>query len=186
MTKLESSLAKKIVPYLRAAFKTRGRQATSLAAIAVLLYILKQRMSSGISKTDLKKLKSKPKSYWRRTFVKAWGLLKIAVPSLRSREFGYLSTLTVFLVLRTVLSIYLSSINGHIVKSIVENDYREFLKRIGVLFLLSVPASVVNSMLEYLNKLIATCFRERLTFHFHDKYVKSMVFYQITNLDARI
>jgi ATP-binding cassette subfamily D (ALD) protein 3 len=38
--------------------------------------------------------------------------------------------LTVFLVLRTFLSIYLAGVNGKIVKAIIEKDAKLFIKRV--------------------------------------------------------
>ena len=52
--------------------------------------------------------------------------------------------------------------------------------------LFAVPASTINSLLEYLNKMMAMNFKRRLTHHFHDRYVRGMIYYQITNLDNRI
>lgn len=45
--------------------------------------------------------------------------MKIAVPSVYSAESGELLLLTVLLVLRTYLSIYLATVKGRIVKGIV-------------------------------------------------------------------
>lgn len=62
-----------------------------------------------------------------------------------------------------------------------------------VLALYSLPSSVVNSGLEYLNKKLGLYFRENLTKHFYEKYLTNMCFYQvklmiiqIKNLDNRI
>jgi ATP-binding cassette subfamily D (ALD) protein 3 len=35
----------------------------------------------------------------------------------------------------------------------------------------------VNSYLEFLNKRLAIHFRQRLTKHFHEQYIKNMIFY---------
>lgn len=94
--------------------------------------------------------------------------------------------LTIFLILRTFLSIYLAGVNGKIVKAIIELDLMLFLKRIINLGLLAIPASFVNSMLDFLNKRLAINFRRRLTNHFHGVYLKDMVYYQLSNLDSRI
>jgi ATP-binding cassette subfamily D (ALD) protein 3 len=44
----------------------------------------------------------------------------------------------------------------------------------------------VNSYLEFLIKRIAIHFRKRLTHYFHERYIKDMIFYQISNLDCRV
>lgn len=52
--------------------------------------------------------------------------------------------------------------------------------------LVAIPASFVNSYLEFLNKRLSIHFRRRLTTYFHDRYLKDMVFYQLSNLDSRV
>lgn len=46
-------------------------------------------------------------------------LVRIVIPSIKSMEVVDLSVLTVFLIIRTMLSIYISSLNGRIVKTII-------------------------------------------------------------------
>ena len=50
----------------------------------------------------------------------------------------------------------------------------------------AVPSSLVNSSLDFLNHKLAIIFRTRMTHYMNDKYLKGLVFYQITNLDSRI
>lgn len=54
------------------------------------------------------------------------------------------------------------------------------------LALIAVPASFVNSFLEFLNKRLAIHFKRRLTSFFHRSYLTDMVFYQLCNLDSRV
>lgn len=49
-----------------------------------------------------------------------------------------------------------------------------------------MPASFVNSFLDFLNKRLAINFKRRLTDHFHEIYLKDMIFYQLGNLDSRV
>lgn len=88
--------------------------------------------------------------------------------------------------LRTFLSIYISAINGKIVKAIIQKDLNLFIKRVVSLGLIAFPASFVNSFLEFLNKRLALNFRKRLTEYFHQRYLKGMIFYQLGNLDSRV
>lgn len=97
-----------------------------------------------------------------------------------------LCLLTVFLVLRTFLSIYIAGLNGKIVKSIIERNKAVFIQRVFYLGLIAIPASFVNSFLDFLNKRLAINFKKRLTQHFHESYLKEMTFYQLGNLDSRI
>jgi|TARA_B110000285_G_C15064144_1_gene584119 hypothetical protein len=50
-------------------------------------------------------------------------LLKIVVPSYTCKESKYIAILTLLLVLRTQMSIWLADVNGRIVKSIVERNW---------------------------------------------------------------
>jgi ABC-type uncharacterized transport system fused permease/ATPase subunit len=45
--------------------------------------------------------------------------------------------------------------------------------------LFAIPSSTVNSAMEYFSKLLAICFRERLTHYFHDKYLNNMYYYKV-------
>ena len=91
-------------------------------------------------------------------------------------------SLTVFLSLRTFLSIYISTINGRVVKSIIKVDRIKFFTRIMSLALVAVPASFVNSYLEYLNKKLAINFKRNLTLYFHEKYMKDLTYYRVTKI----
>jgi ATP-binding cassette subfamily D (ALD) protein 3 len=113
-------------------------------------------------------------------------LLKIAFPKLIGRESFSLILLSSLLVLRTLLSIYISEINGSIVKAIVSKNLAKFIQQLIVLGLYSVPSAVINSAMDYLNKLLGLYFRDNVSKYFHEKYLSGMCFYQITNLDNRI
>ena len=47
------------------------------------------------------------------------------------------------------------------------------------MILVAIPASFVNSYLDFVNKRLSIHFRKRLTKHFHEKYLKDMIFYQV-------
>ena len=66
------------------------------------------------------------KVFWKRIKY----LVKIVVPRWNCVEVLDLVLLTLFLVLRTFLSIYLAGVNGRIVKAIIETDAMLFLKRV--------------------------------------------------------
>lgn len=90
------------------------------------------------------------------------------------------------MVLRTFLSIYIAGLNGKIVKSIIERNKAVFVQRVFYLGFIAVPASFVNSFLDFLNKRLAISFKKRLTNYFHESYLKEMTFYQLGNIDSRI
>ena len=58
-------------------------------------------------------------------------LIKLAVPSYKTKEALYLAVLTGLLVIRTYMSIWLADVNGQVVKAIVNKDFQEFLKRVS-------------------------------------------------------
>lgn len=109
-------------------------------------------------------------------------MLKIVVPAWRSEEVLDLFLLTSFLVFRTFLSIYVSTVQGGIVKGMIKMDWKIFIRRLIDLAFCAVPASFVNSALDYFNKRLAINFRKRLTLHFHDRYLKNMIYYQVPSL----
>ena len=57
-------------------------------------------------------------------------LIKIVIPTWKSREVLDLILLTIFLVLRTFLSIYIAGVNGKIVKAIINRDFGEFVRKV--------------------------------------------------------
>jgi len=119
-------------------------------------------------------------------FKRLWELVKIVIPSWKSPEVGYLIALTCFLYLRTWLSIYLATVKGRIVKGIIKLDLNSFLKGLMNLALCAFPGSFINSCMTFFNRSLAISFRARLTNYFMDKYLKDLVYYQMTNLDQRI
>ena len=76
-------------------------------------------------------------------------LLKILVPGWRSKEARLLISHSFFLVLRTLISVKVASMDGAIVKSLVKGNGREFLKRIVWWMLIAVPATFTNSMVGF-------------------------------------
>lgn len=73
-------------------------------------------------------------------------LLKILVPGWRSKEARLLVSHSFFLVLRTLISVKVASMDGALVKSLVKGNGKEFLKRIVWWMLIAVPATFTNSM----------------------------------------
>ena len=61
-------------------------------------------------------------------------LVKIAVPSINTKEFFYIVILTILLVIRTMMSIWLAEVNGKVVKAIVNRSLPGFLRSVIALF----------------------------------------------------
>ena len=60
-------------------------------------------------------------------------LIKVVVPSVKSKEAFLLALLSILLVARTMLSISISSVNGGVVKAIVTRDFNLFLNKVFVI-----------------------------------------------------
>ncbi len=113
-------------------------------------------------------------------------LLAIVLPGIRSKEFALLALHTCFLVSRTLLSIYVSRLDGTIVQAIVDRNGTQFawelLQWIGV----ALPATYINSMIRYLESKVAIQFRTRLVRHVYSLYMSDDCYYKVGNLDGRL
>lgn len=65
--------------------------------------------------------------FWKRIKF----LVKIVIPRWNCVEVMDLALLTLFLVFRTFLSIYLADVNGKIVKAIIEMNFMKFVSRVS-------------------------------------------------------
>lgn len=170
--------------------KTKSGRISGLGVVLLVLIIVQMRRNqAGRPKVSnlQKKVAGKGKGNVDSIFLnRLWSLFKIAVPSFTDPIVLEFVLLNVSLVLRSMMSINISYINGTIVKSIIQAKFPEFIRNITNLAMYAVPASFINSYLDYLNKKIALRLRTRLTFYFHDSYIKGKYFYQVTNVDARI
>lgn len=119
-------------------------------------------------------------------FYKLLKLLKIAIPRLIGKETISIFVLSGLLIARTVLSIWVQDLKGSWVRAIVKRDMPKFINKMIVMTLYSFPSAVVNSGLTYINNILGLYFRQNITSYFQKEYLKSMCFYQITNLDVRI
>ncbi|XP_052753137.1 ATP-binding cassette sub-family D member [Galleria mellonella] len=113
-------------------------------------------------------------------------LARIMVPGFRSHEVALLSAHTLCLFSRTFLSIYVASLEGSIVRHIVQKDMKKFSSLLLQWFGIAVPATFINSMIRYLESRLALAFRTRLVNHAYDLYFKNQTYYRVSNLDARI
>ncbi|RHZ53037.1 hypothetical protein Glove_452g5 [Diversispora epigaea] len=113
-------------------------------------------------------------------------LLKIVIPGIKSKEFWLLFVHSSFLVLRTILSVYVAALDGRIVSALVRGNAKDFLTGIVWWMTIAIPATYTNSMLTFMQNKLAIQFRTRLTNHIHEKYLTDMTFYTVGNLDDRI
>ncbi|KIO26795.1 hypothetical protein M407DRAFT_234265 [Tulasnella calospora MUT 4182] len=119
-------------------------------------------------------------------------LLRIVIPSIRSKEALLLAMHSAFLVFRTVLSLYVADLDGKIVSSLVRAQTVPFLWNILRWLLVAIPATYTNSMLGFIQNKLAIAYRTRLTEAVMDQYLgkdakdEAKVFYKMSNLDDRI
>ncbi|XP_014607275.1 PREDICTED: ATP-binding cassette sub-family D member 1 [Polistes canadensis] len=113
-------------------------------------------------------------------------LLRIMVPSWRSKESGILACATLTLLARTFLSVYVATLEGQIVKRIVLKDVRGFFFMMARWFAIAFPATFVNSAIRYLEGRLALNFRERLVEHAYKMYLSQQTYYRVTALDTRL
>lgn len=183
-----------MMPIWDAATKSKTRIAVSVAIIAIVAKLIRKWQMKNAERAlkeeaieNKSSKKKRSKGHVDKLFFKRMiRLIGIVIPSWSSREVLNIIGLSVVLVSRTFLSIYQASINGGTVKAIVNLDFKKFIGSVIFLALFSIPASAVNSALDYFNKNLTLLFRRRLTNHFNNKYLDKMIYYQICNLDNRI
>lgn len=113
-------------------------------------------------------------------------LLRIMIPGVFTPEVALLSGHTLFLFLRTFLSIYVANLEGAIVKYTVKKEPKNFMIQLSKWFAVAVPATFINSMIRYLESKIALKFRTRLVEHSYQLYFKNQSYYRVTVLDGRL
>ncbi|WWC88124.1 uncharacterized protein L201_003028 [Kwoniella dendrophila CBS 6074] len=102
-------------------------------------------------------------------------LLRIVIPSLKSREAIMLALHSTFLVTRTGISLYVAELDGRIVSSLVTAQPALFLTNLTKWLLVAIPATYTNSMLEYLQSELGLAYRTRLTKHALQTYLDPII-----------
>jgi ABC-type uncharacterized transport system fused permease/ATPase subunit len=164
-----------LVLWLRWRRRGRGGAALAAAQSASLL-------GAGEAARKKKKKASVDREFLRR--LKA--IVRIVLPSVRSKEFGLLALHTGFLVARTFISIYVARLDGFIVQSIVDRNTHQFVMRMVRWLLIAIPACYVNSMIRYLESKLGLAFRDRLVDHVYRLYMGSETYYLVDNVDGRM
>ncbi|KAI7844147.1 hypothetical protein COHA_002282 [Chlorella ohadii] len=119
-------------------------------------------------------------------------ILKICVPGPLSAEAGLIYAQGALLVARTLLTDYVSWIEGRAGRWIIQQDFDRLMRVMAVFVGVSIPAAVVNSGLKYMQKRIKLAFMRRLTHHLHAAYTSHHAYYSastlggLTHADQRI
>jgi hypothetical protein len=92
------------------------------------------KMNRNLSRND--KFKPKKQAYRGGNVDAAFmekiqNLIKVVMPNWTCKESKYVAILTLLLVLRTQMSIWLADVNGKIVKAIVERNFQKFCYRVS-------------------------------------------------------
>lgn len=82
----------------------------------------------------------------REFFKNLLRLLRICIPGWKSKEFRLLISHSVFLVLRTMISLYVAELDGRLVSNLVRGRGRDFLWGLVWWMTVAIPATFTNSM----------------------------------------
>lgn len=113
-------------------------------------------------------------------------IMRIAMPSYRSREFLTCIALGAIIIFQSFLTNYVNSVSGDLMKHLVMQQVNGFMKTLIVFTGLAGVNSVVSPLITYLTDTLALDFRKNLTLHIHNRYYKNIMYYKISNLDRRI
>ncbi|KAH8835936.1 ABC transporter transmembrane region 2-domain-containing protein [Flagelloscypha sp. PMI_526] len=120
-------------------------------------------------------------------------ILKIVIPGFRSKEALLLVMHSSLLIFRTAISLYVASLDGKIVASLVRARGFEFFMNILRWLLVAIPATWTNSWLSFVQNKLALAYRTRLTKEVLKEYLgeeqegpEGKTYYKISNLDDRI
>jgi ATP-binding cassette subfamily D (ALD) long-chain fatty acid import protein len=143
-------------------FYLKNRSRISRAVFLTLLIALLHRIQSAIAEQKAATLhgstrpkpsvslgdgsKRKKVELDREFFKNLFRLLKIVIPGWRSKEFRLLISHTVFLVVRTLLSLYVAELDGRLVSSLVKGRGKDFLLGLCWWMIVAIPATFTNSM----------------------------------------
>jgi ATP-binding cassette subfamily D (ALD) long-chain fatty acid import protein len=114
-------------------------------------------------------------------------LFNIMVPRWTSKEAGLLLSHSIFLMLRTYLSLVVARLDGEIVRDLVAGNGRAFLLGILKWCGIGALASYTNAMIKFLKSKVSIAFRTRLTRYIHDLYLNDQLnYYKLLNLDGGV
>jgi ATP-binding cassette subfamily D (ALD) long-chain fatty acid import protein len=106
-----------------------------------------EREATGKTRSSEDEATGRKKVELNREFFKSlFRLLKICIPGWKSKELRLIISHSIFLVLRTMISLYVAKLDGELVSSLVRGRGREFLTGLVWWMCVAVPATFTNSM----------------------------------------
>lgn len=143
-------------------------------------------MFTNPSQVNRSKLKRRTATLDYEFVCQAWKLLNVLFPGLWTKQVGLLFLHSSCLFIRTFLSIYVATLDGQIIKSVVEKDVSKFVLFLAKWIGVAIPATFTNSMIRYLESKLSLALRTELTNHAYEKYFSKETYYRVGNLDGRI
>ena len=113
---------------------------------AASLHHAQMRQRPGTASTDGQPPTRKRVELNREFFRNLLRLLRIVIPSWRCKELRLILSHSIFLVARTLLSLYVAELDGKLVSSLVRGKGKEFLRGVVWWMIVAVPATFTNSM----------------------------------------
>lgn len=104
------------------------------------------RRKPGTGSTEGEATSRKKVELNREFFKNLFRLLKIVIPGWRSKELRLLISHTIFLVLRTLISLYVAELDGRLVSNLVRGRGKDFLTGLVWWMVVAIPATFTNSM----------------------------------------
>ncbi|KAI4871261.1 hypothetical protein NFI96_019786 [Prochilodus magdalenae] len=174
-----------------------AKNSSIAGGILLVLYLLKQRRrsarlnskkgsSDALLNNEQKEVKKDRAAVDKVFFIRISRILRIMVPRLFCKETWYLILIAVMLVARTYCDVWMIQ-NGTMIESaIIGRSTKDFKKYLFNFMRVMPVIALVNNFLKFGLNELKLRFRERLTKHLYDEYLKGYTYYKMGNLDNRI
>jgi ATP-binding cassette subfamily D (ALD) long-chain fatty acid import protein len=114
------------------------------------------RQRPGVSSTEGEAIIKKRVELNREFLKNLLRLLRIVIPGWKSKELRLVISHSFFLVIRTLISLYVAELDGKLVSSLVSGKGREFLLGLVWWMMVAIPATFTNSMVGLSHSLSGT------------------------------